>query len=118
MSLFNLDDKPQNPIGIKDYWNLFRRFRQTPLHSEIVNKIQQHLNLGNNYIESRQLGSKILKEIERENPSLLSLEPADEIGSLFGMTLWNVLAEDSDNWKFYKKAIDTLEGITGTEYFK
>lgn len=118
MSLFNLDDAPQNSIGIKDYWNLFRRFRQTPLHTEIVNKIRLNLELGIRYIDSRQLGSKILKEIERENNSLLSQEPADEIGSLFGMTLWNILAEDIDNWKFYKKSIDSLDAITGMEYFK
>jgi len=118
MALFNLDDVPQNPIGIRDYWNLFRRFRQTPLHSEIVNKIQQNLELGISYIDSRQLGSKILKEIEKENSTLLSQEPADEIGSLFGMTLWNVLADDRDNWKFYKKSIDSLDALTGTEYFK
>jgi hypothetical protein len=34
------------------------------------------------------------------------------------MTLWNVLADDSDDWKYLKKSIDSLDALTGMEYFK
>ncbi|HEY5536824.1 MAG TPA: hypothetical protein VIL99_18055 [Ignavibacteria bacterium] len=54
----------------------------------------------------------------RKNLSLYNQEPADEIGSLFGMTLWNVLAEDSENWKFLMKSIDSFDDSKGTQYFK
>ncbi|HEY5534512.1 MAG TPA: hypothetical protein VIL99_06215 [Ignavibacteria bacterium] len=116
MSLFNIDGAPQNAVGHKDYWNNFRRFRNTPLHSEFVREINNNLNT--NFIDSLQLGSRIITKIEKENLSLYNQESADEIGSLFGMTLWNVLAEDSENWKFLMKSIDSFDNAKGTQYFK
>ena len=116
MSLYNLKLKLQPEIGIKIYWNNFRRFRDTPLHRAIVSEIK--LFLKEKSINSRQLGNKILNKIEKNNPALIRQEPADELGSLFGMTLWNELANDTDNWKFHKISINSLVALTGTIYFK
>jgi hypothetical protein len=118
MALFNIDDKPQPSVGKHDYWLLFRRFRGTALHSEIVNEIIDYLELNKDFLDSQHLGSDILKKIEKTNPVLYKQEPPDEMGSLFGMTLWNVLADDKDDWKFLSKSIDSKDGITGTQYFK
>jgi hypothetical protein len=80
-----------------------------------VVRIEKHTS--EQFIDSSALGSRIIRQIESDDPDLLAGYSEEQVGSLFGMTLWNVLARGSKQWYFLKRAADPLDELTGTEYF-
>jgi len=120
MPLFNIDEKIQASTGKQEHWKLFRRFEGSDLHQAMVLKIANHLQ--KEMLYSSWLGSEILKQLEKEYPNLFEPYQSESgrqvISGLFGMTLWNVLADHGDSWYFHQPKIDSLDELTGTYYFK
>lgn len=116
MALFSLDGVPQPPIGQQEHWRLFERFVGSELHTAIVSKLRSYLD--GDHIDSPQVGSQVLRAIRTEAPDYLDSYSVEAAGGLFGMTLWNLLAEHSARWMFYPKKADAHDDVTGTVYFR
>lgn len=114
MTLFSPDGKPQPPIGSGDHWKLFERFQDGPLYPLLVAKIQDHLT--DEAVNSGQLGSAILSQLQSEHPTEYVNHGYAELGSLFGMTLWNFLANLDKEWCFTRTAASRRE-YTSMYYF-
>jgi hypothetical protein len=71
-----------------------------------------------NHIDSRITGHEILEALESESPQLVQLCPEEQRGGLFGMILWNLLAqEDSGDWRFYRMS-NAWDETQWTTYFR
>jgi hypothetical protein len=117
MTLMSLDGKKQSSTGKKDYWKSFTGFKETPLHGEIVRLIEE-TRPSDSEVFSSQFGARILSNIEKNNPELISIYNQSQVGSLFGMTLWHHLANLEDTWHFYKRSNDNDEETTDMVYFQ
>ncbi len=115
MPLFDLDDRQQNSIGTREYWRAFEAFDGSPLHAALVQAIAPYLN--HESINSMQIGSTTLSRLETESPELFRPYQHDEIGGLFGMTLWNIIAERPEDWRFYRLT-NEMDEAWGTVYFR
>ena len=102
MSLYSIDGKEQKAVGVRDHWNLFDAYEDTPLHLLIKTTIEERLNR-EEIINSRLFGKKILadklEQIATHNTSLTR----NQVSSLYGMILWNTLAKHSEDWTFCKE---------------
>lgn len=114
MPLYSLDDVLQPAIGRGEHWRLFERFVGSYLHAAIVKELQSHLD--GDAINSPLVGSRILQKIRA--PELLNGYSEEDTGGLFGMTLWNLVAQHPAEWLFYASLADPLDGVTGTVYFR
>ena len=117
MTLSSVEGKVQEPVGKKEYWNGFHRFRNTTLHLKISKEIADSIK-NMDHLNSMHLGSRILTKISKENPELLSFYGESQIGSLFGMTLWNLLASHEEQWYFYREPLPESDEIAGMIYFR
>jgi len=121
MALYSIKDRnlehPQNSIGRKDYWDLFKQYQDTPLHELLRNEIKKLLTTAED-VNSRMLGKTILTEAGKY---ILALEQSiddEQLRSLFGMTLWNTLAETDDTWHFMNEAKNHPEDKSAMLYFR
>ena len=59
MALYSIDDRnktnKQNSIGTKEYWEIFKRYQNSPLHGLLNTEIDKHLPPAKE-INSRHLG--------------------------------------------------------------
>lgn len=117
MALYDVNDKLQNDVGKKDYWKLFNSFRETALHSAFIAAISDVLSK-NDSINSSHAGSQIISKLQKENVSIFDNIDSSVIGSLFGMTLWNHMANTSDLWHFHMLPKEEGKDSAGTFYFK
>lgn len=115
MPLYSPDDARQPSIGQREHWNLFRRFQHSALHTAFRTKLQPYLD--GEQIDSRVTGRTILEAVRAESPQLLASYHDDQLGGLFGMTLWNLLAERPEDWRFYRMS-DTWNETQWTTYFR
>ena len=115
MPLYSLDEVKQPPIGQQQHWNLFLAFQGSPLHAALVTELLPYLDAS--AVDSSIVGSKVLAAIEAREPQVLQACGQEEVGGLFGMILWNQLAEGSERWYFYPKATSGEEP-GGTMYFR
>ena len=115
MPLYSLDGVQQPPIGRQQHWNLFFAFQASPLHAEIVTELRPYLDAS--AVDSSIVGSKVLAAIEAREPQVLQACDQEEAGGLFGMILWNQLAEGSEPWYFYPKA-NSGDEPGGKMYFR
>ena len=115
MPLYSLDEVKQPSIGRQQHWNLFLAFQGSPLHAAIVTELRPYLDAKG--VDSAIVGSKVLSAIETREPQLLQTCDQEDAGGLFGMILWNQLAERSERWYFYPKATSGEEP-GGTMYFR
>ena len=115
MTLYSLDDEFQNCIGQREHWNQFQRFEGSTLHSAIVAELRSFLHEGAVY--SRRVGAQVLAKIEAQSPDLLETYHEDELGGLLGMTLWNLVAKDAAEWRFWREPGSTEE-TGGYVYFQ
>jgi len=100
MPLFDLEGNPQPLTGTRAHWRQFEDFQRSPLHKEFERRITPHLS--EEQLDSSRLGSDILSKIEADSPNLLEEYQFEDVGSLFGMTLWNILAQHSESWRFFR----------------
>lgn len=117
MALYDVNDKLQNDVGKKDYWKLFDSFRRTALHSAFIAAISDFLSK-NNSINSSRAGSQIITKLQTENVSIFNNIDSSVIGGLFGMTLWNHMANTPDLWYFRILPKEEGKDTAGTFYFK
>lgn len=118
MPLYALDERKQNPICRGEHWRLFPPFQRRPLYDAIIAELDRYVaDHYNDGIDSSWAGSEILGTIEAESPQLFDAEDPDQISGLFGMTVWNYLAQHADDWCFVRKAPLTDEP-EGTKYFR
>jgi hypothetical protein len=116
MTIESLSGTVQSSIGTKGHWRQFEAFQGSQLHAVIVADLQRYLEC--KHIDSSIVGSEILGQIASTSPHLLDQYSQDDAGGLFGMTLWNLLANDSSRWSFYPKKADPIENVAGTIYFR
>lgn len=116
MTLQNIDGKVQDSVLKKEHWRLFEEIQGSDLHSAIIAKLQIYLEQG--VIDSSIAGSEILGQIRSASPQLLEEYSEEITGGLFGMTLWNLLAEHQTHWCFYRKGGDPLDSPAGMTYFR
>ncbi len=120
MPLFTYTDKdtktPQPAIGKKDHWNSFIDYQGSPLHGRLSELIG-HQIAEEKIVNSGHLGKKILSEIQDSGDSLVNGVDPNLLGSLFGMTLWNHIANHPQNWRFLKEEKDPRREYSGTVYF-
>ncbi len=117
MALFSIDGKEQKNIGIKEHWGLFRTFQGTPLHAFLKQEIEKQLKT-EAAINSKQLGSQILS---KSGEVILALETKisdEQLRSLYGMVLWNTIAERDENWHFCKQEKSCPEATSAVLYFR
>ena len=115
MTLCSLDEAKQLPIGKQEHWQLFRAFQGTPLHAGMLDELIPLLDAP--ALDSSILGTEVLSAIEAREPHSIQDWDPDALGGLFGMTLWNRLAQSTESWYFYgKAAADDEPG--GTMYFR
>ena len=115
MPLYSLDGVQQPPIGRQQHWNLFLALQDSPLHAAIVTELLPYLDA--RAVDSSIVGSKVLAAIEAREPQLFQALDQEEAGGLFGMILWNQLAERPEPWYFYPKA-NSGEEPGGKMYFR
>ena len=119
MALFSLEGERQNAIGRKDYWRRFEGFYGTQLHrlfvDEIIAIIEKHTSGG--VIDSRQYAKTVLTKLERSSPELMNEWDSEELAGLFGMTMWNVIANYPESWHFYR-TIGKDGELRGTQYWR
>lgn len=115
MTLINPDGKEQKrPIGQEKHWEeLFKPYEGSEFHVVMVEAIKAEIN--GDTIDSRRLGSKALPKIEKSHPDLFNQCSYADRASLFGMTLWNILAKSEERWRFRKSA-DSTGRYTGYFY--
>jgi len=112
MPLYNVEGRLQNAIGHREHWNQFERFQGSSLHAAFKAELDPYLD--KQTINSARAGSEILTRIESQSPHLLQPYHPDQVAGLFGMTLWNLLAEHSASWCFYREPSPTR----GMIYFR
>lgn len=117
MSLYDLNDKQQNPIGKKDYWKPFPVFKKSLLYEAFVDEIRLFLK-DSNTINSSQAGSKIINKIKTSKPDLFYDVDQSLVGGLFGMTLWHYMADDTQSWRLHSLPKKEESDVSGTYYFK
>ncbi|MBI5877047.1 MAG: hypothetical protein HZB53_05290 [Chloroflexi bacterium] len=115
MPLYSLDDKEQRAIGQRDHWDLFRIFQGSPFHLAIVRELEPYLS--GEKIYSVEAGSSILAKLETEVPHVVEAYPHDVRGGLFGMTLWNLLAQRQEDW-YFSGMTNALDEPWGYAYFR
>jgi hypothetical protein len=116
MTIESLNGTVQSHIGTKEHWRRFESFQGSQLYAVIVADLQRYLEC--KHIDSSIAGSEILGRIASTSPHLLDQYSQDDAGRLFGMTLWNLLANDPNRWSFYSKKADPIENVAGTIYFR
>ena len=115
MPLYNPDGNQQPPFGKRDYWQGFRRFVRSDLHEAFLAEISRCLN--QECLNSRWLCSQILKKLQGEQPNLFERFGQEQVSGLFGMTLWNYIAQRTEDWYFTGNFDDSDEMI-GVFYFR
>ncbi|MBN8572264.1 MAG: hypothetical protein J0M18_21790 [Ignavibacteria bacterium] len=121
MPLFNIDNQIQQPIGNKPCWKNYRIFAKDPLHGELVKHISNYIDQNYNKlteINSNELGSRIINSIRINDNELYKHLTYNLHGGIFGMTLFNYLANDSRDWYFHAKSIGSFNDSKGSFYFK
>ena len=113
--LYSIDDKIQPTIGKADYWSSFRSFMGSDLHAQFQERISNILD--EDTVNSLHSGSKIISDIESDSPKLLEKYSEEDIGPLYGMTLWNVIASIDTEWQF-QRTKDESDEVNGTIYWK
>lgn len=118
MTLFSVAGEKQNAIGRKDYWRRFESFYGTQLHGlfvdEIITAIEQPTG---KIIDSRQYAKIVLTKLERSAPELMDEWGSEELAGLFGMTMWNTIANRHESWYFYR-TIGSDGELRGTQYWR
>lgn len=115
MPLYSPENVRQPAIGQREHWNLFRRFQHSSLHTAFLSKLRPCLD--HTQIDSRVTGRAILEAVRAESPHLLQTYHEEQLGGLFGMALWNLLAERPEDWRFYRMS-DTWNESQWTTYFR
>jgi len=119
MPLYHFDSgSRQNPIGRADHWRRFEAFQGSNLHRAFEREIRaivQQTRIGKT-IDSRDVTKSILTDLQATNPELF-IEWNDGLAGLFGMTMWNVIARESEDW--YCHFIDSEPGeFRGVWYWR
>lgn len=104
MAIYDLNNNPQPKIGKRDYWRNFERLEDSILHLLFLSKIIYHLD--DEILNSSTLGSSIIADLEGKFPKIFEENKDLDLGSLFGMTLWNILVLSKDEWYFKEKSKD------------
>lgn len=84
------------------------------MHAAFVARIEGYL--GQEAIYSRRVGSDIIQAVQAQAPELLEPYDQESIGGLFGMTLWNYLTKQSENWYWIHD--DSRDGERASIYFR
>jgi hypothetical protein len=116
MSLFCIKGNLQSAIGKRDYWQFFRQFEGSQQHRLLVSEILPVLDESKT-INSSHLGKKILTSLSSSCPESFQIDSQEQLGSLFGMTLWNELSKDSRRWSFITNSKDQSKALGGVTYF-
>jgi hypothetical protein len=109
MPLYSLDNDLMDAVGQGEHWKLFEHFEGAPLHAAFLKELQAYLD--QDRINSSRVGFEILSRIGDRDPELL--RSYDQLDGLFGMTLWNLLAQREEAWFFYPH-----EERKGRTYFR
>jgi len=98
MPLFDDFDNKMNEKGKALHWKRFERFEGSTLHKLFVSEIKKILNRKN--INSSIAGMNIIEKLRESNPDAYQGHLRKWIGGLFGMSLWNIMAKQEDEWTF------------------
>lgn len=121
MALYSISDekKKQKSIGSKDYWQLFKKHQNSTLHKHLKKEIETYLQAETS-INSKQIGKQILSNL---NEKILALTTKtkisdEQLSSLYGMILWNTIAERDEKWLFYKQEKTDPDTTSAMQYFR
>lgn len=114
MPLFDIHDNEQDPTGKGLHWKFFEKFENSDLHKLFRKEINKMV-LERDTIDSKLAGAIIIENLKKDHKDLITRQK--NVTGLFGMTLWNILAQEDDNWYFSKEESDE-RGITGTNYWR
>jgi len=124
MALYNIESKKQNPTGTKECWKNFDLFVRSEDHKELYNTLIIEIsNYIDKYIETKEvvdsnkLGSFIINKIKQTDFEKYKFLSGTLHGGMFGMTLYNFLANDHRDWYFLSRAIDRFDEKNGSQYF-
>jgi hypothetical protein len=95
MTLYSPEFELQPTIGGGAHWQLFTNELGSALHQALVVGITPYLSQTGD-IYSRRIGYAILPTIANQ---FATYDP-DMLGSLLGMTVWNMVAEHEEGWFF------------------
>lgn len=97
MALYNTKGNKLTSTYTNGHWDDFSKFTGSKLHEIFVFLIEQELMSA--FLNSRIIGKKILRNIEKINPTLLKNQGDTQPNQLFGMTLWNFLSNQEESWE-------------------
>lgn len=117
MSLYSVDSKEQKAIGVRKHWNLFKEHQDSPLHLLIKQAIEERLQ-SEETINSRLFGKKLLDEKQEQIQALDDSLRKEQLSSLYGMILWNTLANQEEKWLFCKQPKSHLDAASAVLYFR
>jgi hypothetical protein len=117
MSLYSVEDKMQKAIGIRPYWKLFKTIQGSPLHLLIKHSIEERMQ-SEKTINSRLFGKQLLEEEQDKLKEYCTTFSKQQISSLYGMILWNTLANHEEKWRFYKEPKSSPEASSAVLYFR
>jgi hypothetical protein len=117
MSLYSIEDKKQNPIGTRPHWNLFKTVQDSPLHLLIKQAIEERMK-AETTINSRLFGKKLLEAEQDTLQEYCAAFSKEQISSLYGMILWNTLANHEEKWQFCKQEKSSPEAGSAVLYFR
>ena len=117
MSLYSVEDKKQKAIGIRPHWNLFKTIQDSPLHLLIKESIEERLE-AETTINSRMFGKQLLQEEQEKLQEYCAALSKQQVSSLYGMILWNTLANREEKWQFCKQPKSSPEAGSAVLYFR
>ena len=115
MPLFDALDNEQPLIGKRDHWKMFEKFEGSVLHELFITEIEPILE--NETIDSSKFGKEIITKLQKSESDEFEEYKSKDIGGLFGMTLWNYIAQHNDNWYFTSTSKGERE-TSGTIYWR
>ena len=119
MTLIDINKRELAAEGQKEHWALFRAYKNTQVHRSISAKIDELLpTKEDGTVFSGQFGSSVLGEIDFDHVPGAENLSREDIGSLFGMVLWNHLAEAEEHWVLSGKYKDPYRETSTTTYFR
>lgn len=119
MTLLDLNQKELPEEGQKDHWSVFRAYKGTPVHLALLEQIEEAIaHLGEDSIFSAQLGKQVLAGFDLDSITGTERLHGDDLGTLFGMVLWNHLALRSDTWILSGRFEDIRGNQNNMTYFR
>ena len=100
MPLYDIEGRRQSAIGHGDHWRTFPAFIETPLHQAFVQETRALL--GQDRIDSRIEGQKIIDALRAHHARHFESYSEEQVGGLWGMTLWHFMDEQPEDWTFYR----------------